>query len=46
MVTVRSTTFCENEDCPGHEEVKDYPGMKIVIGDEPGQPLRMVPEED
>jgi hypothetical protein len=26
-------------------EVHDYPGMKVVIGDDPGMPLRLEPRE-
>jgi hypothetical protein len=46
MVTIRSTTYCEAEDCAGHVTQQDYPGMKVVVTDDPARPLALVPNDD
>ena len=43
MVKIISTTF--DEDGTETRTVRDYPGQSLVIGDHPGEPLRLVPED-
>lgn len=43
MVKITSTTF--DEDGTETRTVRDYPGMALVVGHSPGEPLRLVPED-
>jgi hypothetical protein len=45
MVTLRSTTYCDESNCKGHVEVIDYPGQRLVLTDDPALPLALIPDD-
>jgi hypothetical protein len=46
MVMIRSTNFCEDENCKVHVHERDYPVKLLVITDDQAKPLALVDDEE
>lgn len=46
MTTIRSTSYCDDPNCPGHVTVQEHPGQRVVLTNDPSRPLALIPEEE
>lgn len=41
MVTITSTTYCDDDKCPGHVTVVEHPGKHVVLTDNMAAPIAL-----